>query len=173
MTRPLTDRHHDALARLVQTLDPDGTATIADLDAVLAEAASLDPHDLDRITITPTPTPDGPPHPALPFALMIDAPERELAWFRQARLGDLGPTWDHATGVAYHPTGGRWPEWDSDPVTGNLLPQPSRTPPAGRDASAGSDYPTDPSRPATTILDALPTDPPPIRRRRLVPEEFP
>ena len=86
MTRRLTDRHYDALATMVRTLDPAGAGTIADLDAVTAAAADLDHRDLDHLD---SPHLDAEPagtHPALAYVRLIEPPHI-IRWYETHSSG--------------------------------------------------------------------------------------
>ncbi|MGV8838704.1 MAG: hypothetical protein ACWA6X_00205 [Bauldia sp.] len=128
MTR-LTDRHHAALESLVRRLDPTGTATIADIDAVAAEIADLDDHDLDRIAAPHLDADPAGQHPALAYVRLIEPPHI-VRWYET-----------HSSG---------WPPAD---LNEHDAPAPQRRSVAlaGRDVQPGMLDPGDPSRPATPI----------------------
>ena len=139
MTRRLTDRHYDALAVMVRTLDPDGTGRIGDIDAVTAAAADLADHDLDHLG---SPHLDAEPagtHPALAYVRLIEPPH-VVRWYEA-----------HSSG---------WPPDDlaAAPAT------PGRGAAVGPERYSGaSDLPSEPSRlPSAFLASAAP-----IQRRRL------
>jgi hypothetical protein len=141
MSRHLSDRHHAALESLVRRLDPTGTATIADLDAVAAEIADLDDHDLDRIAAPHLDADPAGQHPALAYVRLIEPPHI-VRWYET-----------HSSG---------WPPADLTDLDARP-PQRRSVEPEGPEAAAGM---LDPGR-RLSVPTAFPAALPPLPRRRL------
>lgn len=144
----------DALDRTVRRLAVERPGGKVRLASLALEVAAVPSDAIHLVGLDHAPVGIGPPHPALEYARMIDAPPHLIRWFETHSSADPAPSWDWQ-GLAYRQTGERWPEHDAAPQR--------RAAPEGRDAPAGHSDPGDGSRPYSASPAALP----PLVRRFL------